>query len=127
MSGDGPGWTAARTLGRVNMRRTTVSLLAALALGGALLAGCSSEGASTNCGLDQCTVTFDRGVQGNASILGVEAKFVQADANTVTLEVAGEQISLSTGGQAVDVGGLQVSLSSITDNEVSVQIARNPG
>ncbi|MEV0719278.1 hypothetical protein [Asanoa sp. NPDC050611] len=109
------------------MRRTTVSLLAALALGGALLAGCSSEGASTNCGLDQCTVTFDRGVQGNASILGVEAKFVQADANTVTLEVAGEQISLSTDGQAVDVGGLQVSLSSITDSEVSVQIGRNPG
>ena len=86
----------------MNTRRTTVSLLAALALGGALLAGCSSEGASTNCGLDQCTVTFDRGVQGNASILGVEAKFVQADDNTVTLEVAGEQISLSTGGQAVD-------------------------
>jgi hypothetical protein len=102
-----------------------VSLLAALALGGALLAGCSSsEGADTSCGLDQCTVTFDRGVQGNASILGVDAKFVQADANTVTLEVAGEQISLSTGGQAVDVGGLQVSLSSITDDQVSVQISR---
>jgi len=106
------------------LRRTTVTLLAALALGGALLAGCSSGGASTDCGLDQCTVTFQRGVEGSTSVLGIEAKFVQADANTVTLEVAGQQISLTTGGQAVDVAGLQVSLSSITDSEVQVQISR---
>ena len=52
-------------------------------------------------------------------MLGVEAKFVSADANTVTLEVAGEQIQLTKGQQAVDVGGLQVSLDSVTDDNVS--------
>ena len=55
-------------------------------------------------------------------MLGVEAKFVSADANTVTLEVAGEQIQLTKGQQAVDVGGLQVSLDSITDSD-----DRHPG
>ena len=61
-----------RTLGEVTNRTATcpspvrgaAALFAGLALGVALLAGCSSEGASTDCGLDQCTVTFDRGVEG---------------------------------------------------------------
>jgi hypothetical protein len=60
---------------------------AALALGAALLAGCSSDGASTDCGLDQCTVTFDRGAEGSVSVLGVDAKFIGADGDQVTVEV----------------------------------------
>ncbi|PRY27595.1 hypothetical protein CLV70_110182 [Pseudosporangium ferrugineum] len=77
-----------------------------------------------SCGLDQCTVTIDRSVDAKAEVLGVEAKFVSADQNTVTLEVAGEQIQLTKGQQAVDVGGLQVSLDSITDGSVSFQVSR---
>jgi hypothetical protein len=93
-------------------------------LGAALLTGCGSEGASTDCGLDQCTITFDRGVEAKASVLGVEAKLVGADGDKVTVEVAGEQVSLTVGQGATDVAGLAVSLESVTDTEVRVKVSR---
>ena len=98
------------------------ALFAAATLGLSVLTGCSSDNVS--CGLDRCTVTIDRTVDASASVLGVEAKFVAADANTVTLEVAGEQIQLTKGQQAVEVAGLQVSLDSIADDKVTFQVAR---
>ncbi|GIJ22621.1 hypothetical protein Vlu01_32450 [Micromonospora lutea] len=115
-----------RSLARSTPTRLAV-LLAGLALGAALLTGCSSEGASTNCGLDACTVTFDRGVDARANILGVEARLVEAQDDVVTIEVGGEQLSLTVGEQAADVGGLAVTLDSVTDSEVKVRIARNGG
>ena len=110
----------------ITSRTPIARFAAALALGAALLAGCSSEGASTDCGLDQCTVTFDRGVQGEVDVLGVNAKFIGADGDQVTLEVAGEQLSLTVGQQAAEVGGLAVSVDSVTDSQVAVRIGRNP-
>ncbi len=111
------------------MLKTTAPRLAALftsaALGLAVLTGCSSD--NVDCSLDACTVTLDRTVNASASVLGVDAKFVSADADTVTLQVAGEQIQLTKGQQAVDVGGLQVSLDSVTDDNVVVQVARQAG
>ncbi|OJF12854.1 hypothetical protein [Couchioplanes caeruleus] len=107
------------------MTKTAARPLAALftaAFGLALLTGCSSDNVS--CGVDQCTVTIDRTVDASAEVLGVKAKFVSADQNTVTLEVAGEQIQLTKGQQAVDVGGLQVSLDSIKADSVSFQVSR---
>jgi hypothetical protein len=105
------------------VRRITV-LAAGLALGAALLAGCSSEGASTACGLDQCTVTFDRGVEAKTSVLGVDAKLVKAEGEQVTVEVAGEQLTLTVGQQATEVGGLAVTLQSVTDTQVVVRIGK---
>jgi hypothetical protein len=102
-------------------RRLTAALASA-ALGLALLSGCGGD--NVNCGLDQCTVTIDREVNASASFLGVEAKFLSADANTVTLEVAGEQIQLTKGQQAVEVAGLQVSLDSVTGDTVGIQVSR---
>jgi hypothetical protein len=96
--------------------------LASAVLGLALLSGCSSD--NVDCGLDQCTVTIQREVDASASFLGVEAKFVSADANTVTLDIAGEQIQLTKGQQAVSVGGLQVSLDSITGDTIGLQVSR---
>jgi hypothetical protein len=103
--------------------RRVAAALSSAALGLAFLSACSSDNVS--CGLDQCTVTIDREVNASASVLGVEAKFVSADANTVTLQVAGEQVTLTKGQQAVDVAGLQVSLDSVTGDTVSFQVARN--
>ncbi|MEU8254660.1 hypothetical protein AB0C06_10420 [Micromonospora inaquosa] len=106
--------------------RRAAGLFAGLALGLTVLAGCSSEGASTDCGqLDACTVTFDRGVDAKASIFGVEAKLVGAEGDQVTVEVAGEQLTLTTGQQAVDAGGFAVTVDSITDQQVKVRVARN--
>jgi hypothetical protein len=97
--------------------------LSSATLGLALLTGCTSDNVS--CGLDQCTVTIEKEVNASASVLGVEAKFVSADADTVTLDVAGERISLTKGQQAVDVGGLSVSLDSVTADTVSFEVSRN--
>jgi hypothetical protein len=87
-----------------------------------VLSGCSSD--NVDCSLDSCNVTLDRSVDASASVLGVEAKFVSADAETATLEVAGEQIQLTKGQQAVDVGGLQVSLDGITADAVNLKVSR---
>ncbi|MFF3856198.1 hypothetical protein [Micromonospora sp. NPDC002575] len=106
--------------------RRAAGLLAGLALGVALLAGCSSEGASTDCGLDSCAVTFDRGVEASATILGVEAKLVGAQGDQVTVEVAGEQLSLTVGQQATEVGGFAVTLDSVTNEQVVIRVSRNP-
>ncbi|MFC0509283.1 hypothetical protein [Micromonospora costi] len=105
--------------------RRAAGVLAGLALGVALLAGCSSEGASTDCGINACTVTFERGVDANASILGVEAKLVGVQGDQVTIEVAGEQLTLTTGQQAAEVGGFAVTLDSVTDQQVKVQVSAN--
>jgi hypothetical protein len=98
------------------------ALLASAALGLAVLSGCSNDNVS--CTLDACTVSIDRSVNASASVLGVEAEFISADADTVTLEVAGEQVQLTKGQQAVDVAGLRVSLDSITSDAVNLQVAR---
>ncbi|GAA0512231.1 hypothetical protein Ade02nite_43990 [Paractinoplanes deccanensis] len=102
--------------------RRIAAALSSAALGLALLTGCSSD--NVDCGLDQCTVTIQRETNASASFLGVEAKFISADENTVTLEVAGEQISLTKGQQAVDVAGLQVSLDSVTSDAIGLQVSK---
>ena len=106
--------------------KTTAPRLAALSTaalhGVAVLGVFSSE--NVDCRLDACTVTIDREVNASASVLGVEAKFVSADADTVTLDVAGEQVQLTKGQQAVDVGGLQVSLDGVTADAVTFQVMR---
>ncbi|PWR07083.1 hypothetical protein DKT68_20705 [Micromonospora acroterricola] len=107
--------------------RRAAGLFAGLALGLAVLAGCSSQGASTDCGLDACTVTFERGVDASATILGVEAKLVGAEGDQVTVEVAGEQLTLTTGQQATEAGGFAVTLDSVTDQQVKIRVARNAG
>ncbi|MGC4759699.1 hypothetical protein [Micromonospora trifolii] len=107
--------------------RRTAGLFAGLALGLAVLAGCSSQGASTDCGLDACTVTFERGVDASTTILGVEAKLVGAEGDQVTVEVAGEQLTLTTGQQAAEAGGFAVTLDSVTDQQVKIRVSRNPG
>ncbi len=103
-------------------RRRAASLLAGAILGLAVLAGCSND--NVDCGLDQCTVTLDRSVDASASVLGVEAKFIGADGDKVTVEVAGEQLSLTVGQQAVQVAGLNVSLASVTADNVKLSISK---
>lgn len=104
------------------LSRRFAAALASAALGLALLAGCSSD--NVDCGLNQCTVTIQREVNASVSFLGVEAKFVKADANTATIEVAGEQIQLAKGQQAVQVGGLQIALDSVTGDSIGIQVSR---
>lgn len=102
-------------------RRRIAAALASAALGLTLLTGCGDD---VSCGLDQCTVNIKRETNAKVEVLGVEAKFVSADDDTVTLEVAGEQIQLTKGQQAVDVGGLQVSLAGVTQDAIKLEVSR---
>lgn len=119
-----PGLPVPRTVVEVLIsepRRRIAAVLTSAVLGLSLLTGCGDD---VSCGLDQCTVTIARETNASVSVLGVEAKFVQADANTVTLDIGGEQIQLTKGQQAVDVGGLMVSLTSVTQDAVQVEVSR---
>ncbi|WP_025618503.1 hypothetical protein [Salinispora cortesiana] len=108
--------------------RRAAGLLVGLALGAAVLAGCgSSDGVSTDCGLDGCMVTFDREANAEASILGVQAKLIGAQDDQVTVEVAGEQLTLTTGQPAAEVGGLSVTLDNVSADQVAIRLAQGSG
>lgn len=105
-----------------NSRIARVATVAVLSL--TLFTACQSEGADVNCGVDQCTVAFDRGVEANATVLGVEARLVSAEGDKVTVEVAGEQLTLTVGQAGQEVSGLNVTVESITDSQVTLKISR---
>ncbi|WP_018722718.1 hypothetical protein [Salinispora fenicalii] len=108
--------------------RRAAGLLVGLALGAAVLAGCgSSEGVSTDCGLDGCMVTFDRETNAEASILGVQAKLIGSQDDQVTVEVAGEQLTLTAGQPATEVGGLSVTLDSVSADQVAIRLTQGSG
>jgi hypothetical protein len=105
--------------------RRAGGLAAGLLLAAAVLTGCSAEGAAVDCRTDaSCYITFDRTVDGTASVLGVEAKLVGVDGDQVTVEVAGEQISLFMNEPATEVGGVAVNLEKVTATEVEVRLAQ---
>src|SRR5688572_29916235 len=75
-----------------------------LLLSAALLTGCGdSEGADVDCNLQECTVTFQRGVDASASVFGVEAKLKDVKDGVVTLDIGGSEISVPAGGEAEGV------------------------
>ncbi|MFI2273192.1 MULTISPECIES: hypothetical protein [Catenuloplanes] len=114
--------------GGVTTNRRIIRAVPAALLGAVLalsLAACSGEGYSTQCGLDQCTVTFDRGASASAEILGIEVKLVGVQDQVATFEVAGEQVALTVGQAATEVGGFLVQLESLTDTEAAIQISVN--
>lgn len=103
------------------------ALAAAGALTAALLAGCGGgdeDGTKTTCTLNSCTVTFDRGVDASASVLGVEAKLVSVENSQATIRLAGQQVTIPVG-QDTSSGGLNVAVQSITTDQVVVSISAN--
>jgi hypothetical protein len=105
-------------------RKLAVLPLILLPLGAA--AACSSEGAETNCSINSCTVTFDRGVDASASILGVKAELVSVQGQNVTMKIAGQQITVPVGeGEQAD--GFNVAVQSVTKDNVVVKISNGEG
>lgn len=98
------------------------TFVAAAALGLAVLAGCGGEGSATNCNLNSCTVTFDRGVDASVSVLGVDAKLVDVQNSQATLDIEGQKLTIPVG-QDAQADGFNVSVQSITADNVVVRIA----
>src|SRR5262245_48577749 len=97
------------------------ALAAILGLG--LLSACSGEGSQVSCGsVHECTITLDRGVDADASVLGAKVKLVAVNGNQVTVEVAGQQETLTTGETSANIGGLHFTLDKLTDSNVIIKV-----
>jgi hypothetical protein len=103
------------------LRRLAATMLTALAVGCAAACGGSEGGSQTSCSLDGCTVTFPRTGPAEASVLGVKAKLAGVDGGNVTLEVAGQTVTVPVGGEA-SANGFTVRVERVTDTEVVARI-----
>jgi hypothetical protein len=105
-------------------RRLIATTALAVALTGGALAGCSGEGATSTCSSTGCTITFERNVtNAKISILGIEVQLVSANNDSVTLKVAGQEVTVARG-DGVQVGDFSVKITSITDTQVVVEVTR---
>ncbi|RDI66326.1 hypothetical protein [Nocardia pseudobrasiliensis] len=106
------------------MRARRLPVLLAFALLTPLAAACSAEGpgTSTNCEISACTVTFARGVDAQASILGIQAKLIAVDGNMVTLDVAGQKVTVPVG-ETQPADGRSVTVQEVTADKVIVRVA----
>ncbi|WP_026405862.1 hypothetical protein [Actinomadura rifamycini] len=111
-----------------SLARRKLAILPVLLLPFGAVAACSATNAETDCGVNSCTVTFDRGVEASASILGVDAELVSVQGETVTLAIEGNNITLPVGDgeQGEEAEGFDVSVKSVTQDKVVVEITANP-
>lgn len=88
------------------------------------VAACTAQGAGTTseCTVSGCTVTFDRGVNAKASLLGVDAELVAVNGNTVTMKVAGQQMEVPVG-ETEPAQGLDVTVQEVTADNVVVKLS----
>ncbi|MFA1542252.1 hypothetical protein [Actinomadura monticuli] len=101
-------------------RKLAVVPFALLPLGA--LAACGGENSKTSCDVNSCTVTFDRGVDASASVLGVKAELVKVQGEMVTLKVAGQTVTVPVG-DGEQAEGFNISVQSVTQDNVVVKIS----
>lgn len=99
-----------------------MSLFAAPAVVGVVGCTVSGGGATSQCQVDGCVITFDRGVSAKASVLGVDAKLVAVNGDTVVLSVAGQEVSVPVG-QTRSTSGVGVTVQQVTEDKVVVRVS----
>ncbi|GGK34167.1 hypothetical protein [Nocardia camponoti] len=82
----------------------------------------SGQGTTTECKVSGCTITFERGVDAKASVLGVEAQLVSVDGQNVTLSVGGQQVVVPVG-QSQQTDGMNVRVNEVTADKVVVVLS----
>ncbi|MFC7245652.1 hypothetical protein ACFQO7_24525 [Catellatospora aurea] len=90
-----------------------------LLLSTALLAGCGGDGEGTDvdCSLQECVVTFQRGVDASASVFGLKAELVEVKDGMVTVDIGGNQVTVPASGQSEGV-----SVREVTDEKVVIVV-----
>lgn len=88
--------------------------------------GCGGQGTETQCSISACTVTFDRGVDAEASILGMKVQLVGVKGSRVMLDVAGQQVTVPAGGQTT-AEGFNIAVQEVTQDTVVVKVSRQSG
>lgn len=79
-------------------------------------------GSTAECHVDGCTITFTRGVDAKASVLGIDVELVSVDGNMVTLGVAGKNVLVPIG-ESESAQGFDLAVTEVTDEQVVVRIA----
>ncbi|MBF6171215.1 hypothetical protein [Nocardia blacklockiae] len=102
-------------------RLCALSLFALVAALGVAACTVEGAGAKSQCEVSGCTVTFDRGVNAEASILGVKAELVAVNGDTVTLKVAGQQVDVPVG-ETKPADGLAITVREVNADNVVVRI-----
>lgn len=81
----------------------------------------TGSGATSECQVSGCTVTFDRGVDARISVLGVDAELTAVEGDIVTLTVAGQQVRVPRG-QTESAQGLDLTVQEVTQDKVVVRL-----
>ncbi|GGM30780.1 hypothetical protein ACFFX1_46310 [Dactylosporangium sucinum] len=102
---------------RIARKATVVTAAIVLGLGG--LTACSTD--NVECSTNACTVTFDRGVEAESSVLGVDVKLVGVDNGVVKLDVAGTTVSVPVDG-STEAQGFNITVQEVTDKNVVIRI-----
>lgn len=120
-------------------RTTAAALAGTLALSGCsftvgdadgktVASGNATSGGSatgTSCNLSGCTVVLERGVDARASVLGIDVEVVGVTGDKVTLQVAGQQVTVPLDGNAAaSVAGFDVRVESANDKQIVLRLTR---
>ncbi len=95
------------------------TVAAALVIGMGALTACSTD--NVDCTTNGCTVTFDRGVEAESSVLGIDVKLVGVDNGVVKVDVGGTTVSVPVDGSA-QAEGFNISVQKVTDSEVVIRV-----
>ncbi|MFE7724085.1 hypothetical protein ACFU44_34245 [Nocardia rhizosphaerihabitans] len=82
----------------------------------------TGHGTTSECTVSGCTVTFDRGVNAKASVLGIDAELVAVDGDVVTLSVGGQEVTVPVG-QSQASNGMDVRVREVTQDKVVVVLS----
>ncbi|MEV0562806.1 hypothetical protein [Dactylosporangium sp. NPDC050588] len=104
------------------LTRRLATVAAALAIGLGALTACSSD--NVTCSTSACTVTFDRGVEAESKVLGVEVKLISVDNGNVKVDVGGTTVSVPVDGSA-EAQGFTIAVQSVTDSQVVVRVQKS--
>lgn len=102
-----------------SLPRRIAAAIAIAVLSAGPLAACSSD--NVDCNLNACTVSFDRGVDAEASVLGVDVKLVGVENGTVKIDIGGKEVSVPVDGET-QAEGFDIKVEEVTQDKVVVRI-----
>lgn len=82
----------------------------------------TGPGARSECEVSGCTVTFDRGVDAQISVLGVDVRLTGVQGDLVTLTVAGQEVTVPRG-ETGSAQGVDLTVQEVTQERVVVRLA----